>query len=264
MKNIVKSELKKLLKPISWLAIRYQININEIIKELKAGLVTEAQEEIVRDSKQESISKISVMTGVHRIDVGKLVKGERLINDERNYIFKLIGIWSTNKNYLDNSGKPKLIETYGKQSEFSELVKTINSSLNSYTILNELLRIGVVKKEGSKIKLIVNSYVPNKESEENIVYLAEDSIDITKCIIENLEEEKKNHHLKTEFDEIPEAYQEEIKNELLKRGAKFHQEIQEYLSKFDVAVNPKINNSNAGKIRVAFGSFSITEKIKEE
>gem|GEM_PF-4016174 len=47
---------------------------------------------------------------------------------------KIIGSWSESKRFTDKYGKPKVLSVEGAASEFVDLVKSVSTDLNPYTI----------------------------------------------------------------------------------------------------------------------------------
>ena len=84
-----------------------------------------------------------------------------------------------------------------------------------------------------------------------------------RAVEENVIEESEvpNHHIKTEYDNIPEHHRETIRKWFFKSGSAFHQQARRFLSQFDRdATSKKV--SGTGTIRVAVGSFSFMEKVE--
>ena len=92
--------------------------------------------------------------------------------------------------------------------------------------------------------------------------LSQDVNWISKSIQENItaEDTCPNLHARTIFDNIPESDVQTIKKWILEFGKKTHQQIRDYLSKFDRDLNPgrKINEKKA---KVILGTFSYSEVL---
>ncbi|MCB0318702.1 MAG: hypothetical protein KDD56_08085 [Bdellovibrionales bacterium] len=228
---------------------------------LKNVFIEVAKEELLSKGESPSASKISAMTGVHRRDISRIETSGQNYDSKPNLLSKIIVQWRHHPNFTTKSGAPRVLNTKGKNSEFAELVESVNGGdINAYAILFEMQRLGIVSHTGKSVKLCWQDYVSRENSFEGLQMLAEDTADLFSAVDENisLSEKTPNLHLKTEFTKIKDDSIDEVKSWLLEEGSRFHQKIKKFLSKYDADLNPKISVENANS-RVAFGSFSICE-----
>ena len=259
--KILFKSLSALLRPIVSLAIKRSFKIMDFVEMLKLVFVEVAKEELVKQNKKVSASKVSAMTGVHRRDIARLESTKEKIDPKPNLLSKIIVQWRHHPNFTTKSGAPKVLNTKGADSEFAQLVESVNGGdLSAYAILFEMERLGIIKQKGKTAKLKWQDYVSRDDLAEGFQMLAEDTQDLVSAVDENLSstEAIPNLHLKTEFTRINDASVPEIKSWLLHEGSRFHQRVKKFLSKYDADLNPKIS-SHCANTRVAFGSFSISE-----
>lgn len=164
--------------------------------------------------------------------------------------------------------KPFVLKLDGMESPFIQLIQSISTELNPYTVLFELERVGVVKRTSHGIKLLKSVYL-TKDKIEGYQFLSEDTDDLIQAVQENLEDQNNNPnlHLKTEYDNIPSTCIPQIKNWLLKEGSLFHKKARNFLSSFDsdAAKTSLKNNKSVDKaFRVAVGTFSVTTPSQKE
>lgn len=255
--------LRLLLKPFARLCIRNGFRLQDILESLKGAFVDVAVEELKKTSSAESISKISVMSGVHRRDVGLFLKGLQSAESAPSLLGKIIGHWSQSKSFMDKFGKPRSLSVEGANSEFVELVQAISSDLNAYTVLFELERIGAVKREEDRVTLIRDVLDFQGNLLSGIEILAHDTADLYQAVEENcsLQDPIPNLHIRTEYDSIPVEHVRDIKLWILGEGAKFQERIQNHLSKFDLD-NKKARkrNSDADLCRISVSSVGLVAK----
>lgn len=245
------------------LCIRYSIQLPELIEKLKEIFVKIAKEEISKRNEEISVSKISVISGVHRKDVTRFIKNKEAKKPKQNIIARIMVKWQHSKKFTTSSGSPRVLNAEGRNSEFSELVESVTGGdLGAYPILHEMERLGIIEKKGSRVKLLWRDYVVDSDSKKGISLLAEDSNDLANAIEENIfnRSELPNLHLKTSFDKIDSSKMEAIRKWLLEEGSLFHKKVRNYLASFDADTNPKIICKEP--IRVVYGSFSLTEEGK--
>ena len=264
--EIMTSCVKLLLKPVVRFCIRQTLKIQEIIDLIKIVFVEVAIEELQAQAKEASASRISVITGVHRKDVNRIRKNVGEVPKSSNLISKVMVKWQHHKKYSDGKGKPKKLNCEGAESEFAQLVESVNGGdLSGYAVLFEMERMGIVERKGSKVKLLWRDYIPPEDLQEQLLMLAEDSDDLISSVEENIfsKPETPNLHLKTEFDRIPKSAVPQIKTWLIQEGSKFQEKVRVYLTKFDDDFNPGIGKEGEFT-RVAVGTFSVTDVCVSE
>lgn len=254
-----------LLKPIVRFAMRRGMRFQEISEGLKAALVSTAKSELARSDKGKNVSRISVMTGLHRKDVSRIELGGLKDTSGLNLLARILGQWQSHPDYKLPNGKPKSLGLTGNDSEFAELVRTVSHDVSPYTVLFGLEEAGAVKRSGDKVSLIKEAYSVPENVEASLSMLASDSNDLMQAVDENIFAQEKipNLHVTTSYDNICQDKLAEIRDWLLDQGSAFHERAREYLSKFDKDANPRLYKS-VGGARVSLCAFSFTEKGKEE
>jgi hypothetical protein len=264
---------KQLLTVAARFALRHSIRLRELVELLKQAMVDCALEESRESNSPVTTAKLSVMTGVHRKDV------DRLINDssdnpvaENSLIARIIGQWRSHSSFCDKVGRPKILSVEGAVNGFTDLVRSVTSELNPSLVLAELERVGAVTRHRLGIKLIVHVYVPKPHEMSYYAMLAEDTRELVACIEHNLsaQESQKSLHIKTEYDGIPDSLLLEVSEWMLREGSRVHKKFAEYLSAKDKDVNPELRHLK-GRNRVSITSFCnseradvVTKKIKKK
>jgi hypothetical protein len=228
-------------------------------------LLEAAQHQLETEGVEVSNSRLSVMTGVHRKDVASYFTSEKQITSAPDIVTKIIGQWQSDKRFCDKSRKPRVLSFETAQSEFAALVHTVSQDLNPYTILFELERILAVEKTSAGLKLKKLVHKPKGDVVQGLQLLAKDVSDLIAAVEENLYEEPAipNLHIKTEYDNIPSAAVEEIRDWLLSEGEIFQERIRERLSQYDRDINPDIDDDSS-PARIAFGTFSRVDDSKSQ
>lgn len=232
---------------------------------LKGVYVEVAREQLQKQGAAASASRISVMTGVHRKDVSRLLEAAPVAKASKNLAARIIGAWRNSKRFCNASGKPRVLSAEGKESEFVSLVQSVSVDLNPYTVLFELERIGAVQRVRSGVRLVSRLYNPRGDSAAGIGLLGSDISDLMAAVEENIERTEPNAvpnlHIKTEYDNIPETAAAEIRSWCLREGSAFHQRVRNFLSQFDRDISSK-KLKDGPSIRVAVGAFSRIENVK--
>lgn len=255
----MQSILPIVLRPLVRFCMRHSIKLGDLVESLKAVYVEVAREQLADSGSEISGSRMSVMTGVHRKDVARLLDNELPARESKSFVTRVVGAWRNSREFCGASGKPRVLSFEGKQSEFGKLVSSVSVDLNPYTVLFELERIGAVQRTRGGLKLVSRLYNPLGDKRSGFELLASDMGDLMEAVEENLQEGSAgtvpNLHIKTEYDNIPATHAVTIREWCLREGSAFHQRARNFLSQFDRDLNPSAANGE-GTIRVAVGAFS--------
>lgn len=249
-----------MLSPVITYCLRNSIKLQDVVESAKIAFIRCAEAELKRGSLDASVSRLSVMTGVHRRDVTRLFK-ENLPKESTNIITRVIGQWQEDKRFCSSSGKPRVLEVEGDPSEFTELIRSVSTDLNPYTVLYELERLGMVEREeDGGVKLTSGMFMPKGDLKQGMLFLANDTVELMSAIEENLAgmQEMPNYHIKTEYDNVAQDSLPVIRAWFLKQGSAFHKKARDFLSKHDKDINPSLKDKEGGA-RVVLGGFSRVE-----
>ena len=260
LQDVVKSCLRLMLRPIARLGLRNSIHLNDLTEILKQVLVEVSREELAKSGKTISISKLSIMTGVHRKDVTRLERAPDQVRDGGNLIARVMVQWQHDQRFSTKAKRPRVLSAEGRDSEFAALVRSVNGeNISAYSILSEMERLGAVERHGSNIKLVWRDFVVEGDAVAGFSLLAHDIEDISQAVESNLFElqQTKNLHLKTDFNNITPDALPEIRKWLIDEGSLFHRRTREYLSKYDRDLNNDMPRHGV-RCRVALGTFSLS------
>jgi hypothetical protein len=213
-----------------------------------------------------SISKVSVMTGLHRSEVSRLLSGDGSDKGPHDILNRVIGLWSTGKSYRHADGTRKQLTHEGLGSEFAALVAKVSKEVTHYPILFELERIGAIEYDGNLVRLVTQEYTPQEDVEYGLELLSADSADLTAAIEANLVKKhpEQSLHLRTSFDNIDPRDLPVIRSWILQKGAEFQSLVRDYLSGFDRDTSDEStkDESSDGRARVTVTAFSYAEPIE--
>ncbi|MBX7137323.1 MAG: hypothetical protein K1X83_05005 [Oligoflexia bacterium] len=255
--------LPRLLGPIVGLCLRYSIKLDELVEALKYILIQRADSEISLDSAALSAARISAITGVHRKDIARLRASARPSTKPKNLVMKILGQWEQDRRFC-RGRTPKPLKVDGKRSEFTELVYSVSTDLNPYAVLFELQRIGAVECKHQVVRLVTRSHSTRADFEQGLEQLADDLQNLIIAVQENLssQAEVPNHHLSTEYDNIPAQCADKIRRLLFQEGRRLHRKMRSLLAPFDRDVGS--SRQGDGRLRVVFGSYSCLVPHKPE
>ena len=172
--------LKRLLRPLVKLLITYGINYTTFCELLKRLYVETATNDFVIEGRKQTVSRVSLLTGVHRKDV------KRLQNyDEEKYVVpknislggQLVAKWTSLAEYQDHNGQPiplpRLIKDGGDLS-FEALAISVSKDIRSRVILDEWLRLGIAHLDNNdQVILNTNAFVPETGFDEKAFFFGQ-------------------------------------------------------------------------------------------
>lgn len=265
MQQKIRNGLKGLLRPAVAFAARQSFRIQDLTELLKEVALEVAETDIIRKGQEPNVSRLSAATGLHRRDVTRLWRDEAPPKEGLDVISRILGQWQADPHFTAKNGKPRPLTLEGKKGSFADLVHSISSDLNPYTVLNELERSGAVERRDSGIRLVRRSYQPRGDLEQGMRLLGNDAMTLVDSVGENIlnPEKLENLHVRTEYDHIAIDDEEEIRRWFLAHGSELHASVREYLSHRDCDINPKAD-PGSGRMRVSFVTFSFTEPYEAE
>lgn len=251
--------LRALVRPLVRFAVKNSLKVQDCIETLKEEFIREAKGELERRGEGASVSKISVISGIHRRDVDRLIDDSTPRKFGYDLLSKVVGTWQSSKKF-SKGGKARALSVEGKESEFFALVQSVSKNLNPYTVLFELERAEAIERKGNFVHLKRQTIEVKGDIEGGLNLLADDLDDLSEGVRRNILNENSipNLHAKTQFDNIPPKFEAEIRRWFLERGNSLHKEAREYLSKFDSDTSGKMCG-NGGRMRAAIGTFSVID-----
>lgn len=253
-----------MLKPILRFCLRNSIRAREILEAVRGALIELSLEELEKKGEKATLSRISVMTGLNRRDVTRILRQGVKIDNQSNLVTRVLGQWEQDLRFASPAHKPKVLSYKGDKSEFKKLVKSISKDINPATMLYELKRMGAVEESKEGIRLVKSVNYFQQSPEKGLGLLSRDMNTFVEAVEENLfqTQETRNLHLRTEYDNIFKSDLPVIRKWLFETGAHFHKQARDFLSQFDKDINPTPDKDGGAK--VVLGAFSWTSQEKND
>ena len=157
--------------------LAYEITLPVAIELLKRELVEVAEHDFGLENKATTDSRISLVTGVHRKDVKRLRNLPNIASDlppKVSLSAQIVASWISDPQWLDQQGKPRplpRLTSQGSETSFETLVTRINQDIRPRSVLDEWLRLGVVRlNESEEVELVTSAFVPKAGLEEKLAY----------------------------------------------------------------------------------------------
>lgn len=179
--NLIKekmlSALRMVLKPLVRLCLAKGINYKMLQETIKTIFVQVAEEEFKLDVRQQTDSRISFLTGLHRKDVHRI----RTLSDDIKppslmvtLGSRLVGLWVSDPNFTEATGEPKALPRLASTSNnisFDDLVAKVSKDIRARPVLDEWLRAGVVNVDDHDyVRLNVDAFIPSEDFEGKLFF----------------------------------------------------------------------------------------------
>ena len=181
-----------LCRPLIRLLIEKGMTFPQFRELMKELYVEVADKHFSLDGNNPSDSRIFVLTGVHRKDIKRIrqqaVNGGEQIISSASLSGEIVARWTSMPEYLDEKGKARPLIKNGKNNEvgFEQLVSSVNKDVRPKVILEEWLRLNIVRLEDDYVILNKSAFVTNKEFKEMAYYLGHNVHDHMASCVNNI------------------------------------------------------------------------------
>ena len=186
-----------LCHPLIKLLIEKGVTFTQFRELMKTLYVEVATEHFSLDDKKPSDSRIFVLTGVHRKDIKRIRElgehNEAGITHSASLSAEIIARWNGMTEFQDDRNKPRALLKSGKGdvAGFEQLVSSVNKDVRPKVILEEWLRLNIVRMKGNYVVLNRYAFVANKEFKEMAYYLGHNVHDHLASCVNNRSEERR-------------------------------------------------------------------------
>jgi hypothetical protein len=189
--NLVLEAALRLNEPLIELLVQEGVSYTQFASALKANFVAAAEKVLAANGATATDSSLSTMSGVHRKDVHALRTAGQPRPKAKNLSLAMaaFALWSTDPEYSDKLGKPIVLDRHGKSGSFDALAYSISKDVRPNVVLQELLRLGVVRQvEGdeSRLTLCAEAFVPKEGSAEMLQLFADNVADHIASAVSNI------------------------------------------------------------------------------
>lgn len=181
----------RLLRPLARLLLRHAVPYSAFEDLAKRVYVETALKDFAIPGKKPSISRASILTGLTRKDVQRLVAEPDETNPDAgeryNRAARVLTGWIRDPDFLDAEGEPRALPGEGALS-FGALVRRHSGDMPTRAVLDELLRVGAVRKRDDGLyEPVARAYVPQQGLLDKLNILGTDAADLIDTIDHNLQ-----------------------------------------------------------------------------
>lgn len=186
--------LRRVLRPLVKLMLARGIPYPYAAELLKALFVEVADRDFRIEAKAPTDSRVSLVSGVHRKEVSRLrqeiATDAEVVPTVVSLGAQLVAVWLGSPQYLDDDNRPRPLPRFASEGgalSFEALVASVNSDIRSRVVLDEWLRLGVVRfDERQRVCLNVDAFVPAEGFDEKAFYFGHNLHDHAAAAAHNL------------------------------------------------------------------------------
>ena len=188
----LQAALAHLLRALFRVLLRHQMSFQAFEALAKRVYVDVALRDFGIPGKKPSISRASILSGLTRKEVQKLVseplEPEAAEGERYNRAARVLTAWTRDADFVDARGEPRPLEPQDTERGFVALVKRHSGDVPVRAVLDELLRVGAVRRgDDGRLQLVTRAYVPQRSPVDKIAILGNDVADLIDTIDHNIE-----------------------------------------------------------------------------
>jgi len=245
------SAILKILRRLVRILLRNGVSFRSFEELAKWAYVDVAMREFGIEGKQQSVSRVSIITGLSRKEVSRLWKMETAldtVNLERyNRASRVISGWTNDSRFCDSNGHPMDLPFDVGEATFSDLVKVFSGDATPRAVLDELLRVGTTEiRDNGNIRLISEAYVPFNDAPGLLSILGTDVAHLISTIDHNItgSGEQPFFQRKVSYDNLPAEALCRFRQTIKVEGQQLLEKLNRQLHKQDRDVNPLKGGTN--------------------
>ncbi len=179
-----------LMAPVARWLLRSGVSYGALAHLLKPVFVEAAREELARTGAEPTYSALSVLSGVHRKDVRALSEApaEAAATHPRGVPLasQVYTRWLSAKRYRGRDGQPRALPRSGPGITFETLAREVSVDVHPRTVMDELLRLGLIQAEGDVLMPAAPSFTPSRQRDELTGLFAANAADHMAAAVHNL------------------------------------------------------------------------------
>lgn len=185
--------IARLLRPLVRLFISYGTTFPALCDLLRELYVNVAVHDFALPDKEQTDSRISLLTGVHRKEVRRLRSAGapvRMVPGSVSRTTQIVALWMADPRFTDKSGAPAPLRRAGSEGKgptFEALVEEVTRDVRPRAVLDEWLdrKIVTIDAEG-RIVLAEAAIAPNKGDERQLYYFGRNLHDHIAAAVANI------------------------------------------------------------------------------
>jgi hypothetical protein len=257
----------RLLGPLVRVLLRNGMSFKAFSNLAKRVYVEVGTREFGIPGKKQTVSRVSILSGLSRKEVRRLRRERALPVDidarERyNRAARVIAGWVRDNDFTSARGDPLALSQDGDHASFSQLVKRYSGDVPVRAVLDELLRVGAVERlDDGRIRLLSRVYIPRTSDHDKLEILGADVADLIATIDHNLQRgDAPRFQRKVMYDNLPEEAATAFRALSAQQAQVLVENMDHWLSRRDRDMNPSARGR--GRWRAGIGIYYFEERLQ--
>lgn len=188
--QVLEAAIATLLRPLFRLLLRQSMSFIAFEEIAKRVYVEVAMKDFSIEGKAPSVSRAAILSGLTRKEVARLLAepepGAGDAGERYNRAARVLTGWLRDPAFLDRDGEPRVLPDEGPDG-FAELVRRHSGDVPVRAVLDELLRVGAVRRTAAGgVELRARAYVPAQSVGDKLAILGTDVADLVTTIDHNI------------------------------------------------------------------------------
>ncbi|MEM7257142.1 MAG: DUF6502 family protein [Pseudomonadota bacterium] len=262
--NALDTAIRRLLRPLIRLLLRNGMAYADFTSLLRREFVEVAAEDFTLPGRKQSVSRVSVITGINRKEVKRILDNpDELASAENNRAARVISGWMRDDEFTDSNDAPRPLSWGVAESSyrFENLVKKHSGDMPARSVLDELVRVGAVTLDEDTVTLTATGYIPAASNEE-LLHLSGVAIaDLINTIDYNLDSVNPQTRLQLSvaYDNVSQQGVELFRNLSKEKSIELLNYLDSFLVTQDRSANPSIEGE--GRFRTGLGLYYFEESV---
>jgi hypothetical protein len=208
--QVLYAAVARILRPLIHILIRNGISYGTFADLAKWLFVDVAKREFAIEARKQTISRVSVITGLNRKEVKRVSElatpDDQASSERYNRAARVIAGWRRDKTYCNEKGQPADLPLAGEEATFQTLVKKYSGDMPFRAVLDELIRVdAAAQTDDGRVHLIARAYLPAGDETMKIHILGTDVAHLISSIRHNLNPDVRGpfYQRKVMYDNLP-------------------------------------------------------------
>ena len=256
------SALRHMLRPLVRILLDRGIAFDRFAELARQVYVDVAETEFTLPGRKQTVSRISVLTGLTRKEVVRMRESTAPEDVEAfasyNRAARVVTGWIQDHPMEGTASGAAPLPMDGPGS-FAELVRRYSGDMPVRAVLDELVRVDAVRVRGAEVELVYRHYILPLGETRKFVLLGEDTADLISTIGHNLTAAPADARFqrKVFYDNVPVESLPAVRNIAREKGERLLDELVREMSRHDRDVNPDVHGS--GRMRTVVGIYFAEE-----
>jgi Family of unknown function (DUF6502) len=238
--QVLYAAIARILRPLIHILIRNGISYVTFADLAKWLFVDVAKREFAIEARKQTISRVSVITGLNRKEVKRVselpVPDDQASSERYNRAARVIAGWRRDKMFRNDQGNAAVLQVSGEGATFQTLVKKYSGDMPFRAVLDELIRVdAVVQTDDGRVHLTARAYLPAGDETMKIHILGTDVAHLISSIRHNLKPDSRGpfYQRKVMYDNLPNGVLPAFRKLSAESGQKLLEKLDSWLSDRD-------------------------------